>query len=296
MRLGVTASGEHTGPMTQPRPPIRPDETIGADDHTHWPTAVGRAVASLVRHTRTWAGANAVLAACLVVGGVLLALVEAGAGEVYEGVQNDNGIALIDQPVLAWVLAARTPPLTSAIAFYSNTGGPVLQPIITLIVVAFLCWRWRSWTPLVLMVLAAAGSLGVTVLGKRLVGRARPPLEASIPPHELSASFPSGHTLNATVIGGIVVYLLLHWFRTHGVRVLVVALGVLYAVTMGLSRVYLGHHWLTDVIVGWLIGIGWLTVVVTLHRLWLTARKKHGEQRWFAMLPPPPGTAPPPAQ
>jgi membrane-associated phospholipid phosphatase len=42
---------------------------------------------------------------------------------------------------------------------------------------------------------------------------------------------------------------------------------------MGLSRVYLGHHWLTDVLVAWALGLGWLTVVITAHRLLLTLRK-----------------------
>ena len=42
---------------------------------------------------------------------------------------------------------------------------------------------------------------------------------------------------------------------------------------MGLSRVYLGHHWLTDVLVAWALGLGWLTMVITAHRLLLTLQK-----------------------
>lgn len=206
------------------------------------------------------------------------------AGEVYESVRDGDDLALLDQPVLNWVLGVRAPGLDAGIAFFSNIGGPVLQPIIVGVVVLFVCWRWRSRTPLVLTVVAVGGSLLMTLVGKDLVGRARPPLAAAIPPFEQSASFPSGHTLNATVVAGILGYLMLHWSRSRGLRILWLVLMVMYAVAMGLSRVYLGHHWLTDVIVGWLLGFAWVLVVIALHRLWLARRERKGEPRWWAML------------
>ncbi|HHV21587.1 MAG TPA: phosphatase PAP2 family protein [Propionibacterium sp.] len=256
------------------------------DDHRllRWSTAAGRALGRLVLRTQRWSQANVVLAITLVVALGFVVGTTALAGEVYEAVAEADGIALLDRPLLDWILGVRTPRLDSAIAFYSNTGGPVLQPIITGAVALFLAWRWRSRTPVVLAAVASAGALVMTLMGKTLVGRGRPPLEEAIPPFEHSPSFPSGHTLIATVIAGIVCYLLLHWFRTRRVRLVWIALLSLYAVTMGLSRVYLGHHWLTDVVVGWLLGLAWVSVVVVLHRLWLVARAKHGEQRWNTML------------
>ncbi len=267
--------------------PERPDQAIGPHDHTVWTSAPGRALASLVRGTRSWVGANAVLAATLAVGLGVLLLGNWGAGEVYESIEAGGPLAALDRPVLTWCESIRTPAADAAWAFFSNTGGPVLQPIITAILVLFLAWRWRSWTPIVLTVLAEAGALAITVVGKQLTGRTRPPLAESIPPYEYSASFPSGHTLNATVIAGVLCYLMLHWFRTRGVRTAWIVVSALYALAMGFSRVYLGHHWLTDVIAAWLLGLAWLAVVVILHRLWLTARARHGEQRWSAMLAPP---------
>lgn len=192
------------------------------------------------------------------------------ASEVLESVSEGDGLAAWDRPVLNWAVSMRTPAADSVIAWYSNTGGPLWQPIITLAVVAFLCWRYRSLRPLLLTAIAAGGSLAMTVVGKRAVGRVRPPLELSIPPHELSASFPSGHSLNAVVIAGILCYLvLLHLDgRRPLARTLWVILFSAYAMSMGLSRVYLGHHWLTDVLAAWLLGLAWLGMVIGIHRLW----------------------------
>jgi len=123
-------------------------------------------------------------------------------------------------------------------------------------------------------VLGVAGSLTMTTVGKSLVGRVRPPQVDAVPPFEHSPSFPSGHTLNSTVIAGIVVYLLLRRLESHLARATTIVLATAWVVAMGLSRVFLGHHWLTDVAVGWTLGLAWVGVLVLAHRLFLSARRR----------------------
>ncbi|WP_107705974.1 phosphatase PAP2 family protein [Nocardioides allogilvus] len=113
----------------------------------------------------------------------------------------------------------------------------------------------------------------MTVVGKHLVGRVRPPQELAVPPYESTPSFPSGHTLNSWVLWILIGYLVAVRTGSHRLAVVAPAVATVLAMAMGLSRVYLGHHWLTDVLVGWTLGAAWLAVIITGHRLALTVRR-----------------------
>jgi len=200
-----------------------------------------------------------------------------GAGEVYEGVVDHNGISMIDQPVLDAAVSLRSPGLDTAVTWFTDIGGPIGMPVLAALVVGGLSVHWRTWHPAVVTVVAAVGSLLLTVTGKVLTGRHRPPMSSAVPPFESSASFPSGHTLNATVVAAIVAYFVLLRTTRTWQRVVTVGLAGLFALSMGLSRVFLGHHWMTDVIAGWALGLAWAVAAITGHRLWLTLTRR--EQR-----------------
>ena len=148
------------------------------------------------------------------------------------------------------------------------------MPIIAVVAALILSLRRRSFTPAILIVAAGAGSLLMTIAGKDIINRHRPPLVDAVPPYEYSPSFPSGHTLNAVVVVGVIAYLLLLRRHTVHARVLLIVGALVYAITVGLSRVFLGHHWFTDVLAGWILGAAWLALVITAHRLYLTVRKR----------------------
>lgn len=230
--------------------------------------AVRRFIAWLSRRL----GPHAVLWTTLAVGGLLVVGLTALASEVYESVVEADGVAALDHPVLDGAVDLRTPVLAVAVTAYTDVGGPVGMPVLAAVVMLLLSLRRRSWLPVVLIATAAAGSLAMTVAGKDLVGRNRPPLESAVPPYEYSPSFPSGHTLNATVIAGIVGYLVFLRLETRAARVLTIVAAAAFAVSMGLSRVFLGHHWLTDVMAAWFLGLAWLSLVILAHRLFLMVR------------------------
>ena len=253
--------------------PATAGERVGDRDLTTWRTAPGRALARRAVAVAGWARPHGVVLITLGIGLALCALFTLGAAQVYDEVTDVDGVANLDQPVLRAAVGARSPGVVAVVQAYTNLGGPVGMPLLATAVLSLLAWRSRSWEPLLLGLATGAGSLAMTVVGKAAVGRPRPPLVDAVPPFETSFSFPSGHSLNAMALAGIVAYVLIRQQARAWVRALTITLAAAFSVTMGLTRVYLGHHWLTDVLVAWALALAWLVVVITAHRLFLTARR-----------------------
>ena len=254
----------------------RDHRTVGDVDLTTWRTPAGRASASAWVRLGDRFGALPLLLVTLLIGIAIAAVCTWVASEVYDAVREADDVAVLDRPVLDFAMSLRTPGLDTVVTWWTNVAGTVGMPIVAVgFLVGFTIQR-RAWTPLVLLLAASAGSLLMTVAGKDLIGRARPPLADAVPPYEHSPSFPSGHTLNATVIVGTIVYLLLLRQSRRATRVWTVVLGSVFVVSVGLSRVFLGHHWLTDVLAAWALGLAWLALVITAHRLYLTALRRDG--------------------
>lgn len=289
MRGMPPAPETSAAPPPEAAHPARPvvfEESIGARDLTLWSSPTGRRlVAAAVRATTAldarwprWSLAVTLMLIVLVGGGLAIGVAHAAA-EVYEQVVGQSGLAALDQPVLTWAVTTRTPQRDAALTAFTDVGGPVGGAVLSVLVLGVLLLWWRRWTPLWILGPALLGSVALTRVGKELTGRARPPRSLAVPPYEVSASFPSGHTLNATVLAGLTAYLILIVARRAWVGALGLAVTATYAVAMGLSRVWLGHHWLTDVIAGWLLGLAWVVGVVTLHRLVLTLRRARAAPR-----------------
>lgn len=250
----------------------------------NWKHTAIRPLIRFVSALAHWVGPHLALVLVLVIGGGFAVAFTAVSGEIYEGVVEKDDLSALDQPALDAALALRSPGLNAAITAFTNLGGPIGMPLLAGAAAVILALKRKSLLPVALMVIAAAGSLLMTVVGKDAIGRLRPPLEFAVPPFEHSPSFPSGHALNATVLAGVFAYLLILRQQHKRTRILTVIAAVLFAVAMGLSRVYLGHHWLTDVVVAWTLGVAWLAVVLSVHRLVLI----------FIASRRPPASAPPP--
>lgn len=197
---------------------------------------------------------------------VPLALVAALAEDVWTG----EGLAF-DKPILEALHARATPTLDTTMLFFSRVGAPVPMLVVFLTVVAVLLLR-RQRGAATFFVTAVAGAMALNFAAKLLVGRARPDLWVSLAP-EYDYSFPSGHAMGsmATVAALIVLTWATRW------RWLVVTIGALFVALVGLSRLYLGVHYPSDVLTGWLAALAWVGGVALIrsgHFLSLLAQRR----------------------
>jgi undecaprenyl-diphosphatase len=228
----------------------------------------------LTRRWGKWVVPYAALWITMLIGGVVVVVLALLSAEVYDNVVDSAGLANLDKPTLAFMEQLRSPGLDAFVTGFTNIGGGIGMPILASILTAWLIWVSRTWRPLILVGGAAAVSVTATSVGKKLIGRTRPDHADAVPPYENSPSFPSGHTLNTTVVIGLVVYLACLQVQRTVARVSLITAGALFIFAMGMSRVFLGHHWMTDVIIGWVLGLAWVGIVILAHRLFHVLRHR----------------------
>ena len=263
--------------MRKPKPFTPPAGTneghfVGPVDLTHWQTAAGQELVHQHRRLTERFGPQGALIVSLTVGGLIAVGATFATTRIYDSVLGRRGIASLDEPALNLAKKLRSPIVNGAAAGIARLFGPIAMPILSIGAAAALAAHQRRRTPAIIMVAAGLGSLAMTITGKDIIHRHRPPRSDAIPPYETSPSFPSGHTLNATTILGALSYLMVTTQTRRRTQTLTITSAAATAVTVGLSRVLLGAHWLTDVAVGWVSGTGWLALIITSHRLYLTTR------------------------
>jgi undecaprenyl-diphosphatase len=158
----------------------------------------------------------------------------------------------------------------------SYLGYPLLSAII--LVVTILLLLARLWIAAVFLVATLIAD-GIGELLKLIVGRHRPlPDLVHVTQQINSPSFPSGHTLHYTVFYGFLAFVLATEFRPSWPRNVLIAVCVLLIVLVGPSRVYLGEHWTSDVLGGYLIGFLCLVPLIAGY-LWAKRRFAPRDQR-----------------
>ena len=201
------------------------------------------------------------------VGLLLVTLGTAGFLGVLDSVQEADDLAAVDTPVLEGLAAARSDVLTLVMTIITTVTGPVVLPI--LVLVGALAWailgkqRWQAGLLAVAMIVSTL----ISSVIKAVVARPRPPVDTmTVAGVESTYSFPSGHTIGTATLLLVVGYLA--WIRRPRVTALIGWLGAILAgvFVVALSRLYLGYHFVTDVVASMALAVAVLGGVVVADR------------------------------
>lgn len=166
-----------------------------------------------------------------------------------------NRVIPFDASVLLWLHSWSNPALDTLAVALTDIGGAVAVSLYAAALVAalLLCGRYRMAT---FVFTAASSALAANVVLKILFQRSRPELwERLVIEH--SYSFPSGHAMMSATFACIVVAML--WQTRYKLAAIIG--GALFVVLIGLTRMYLGVHYPTDVLAGWCLGAASVTLI-----------------------------------
>ncbi|MDQ6610897.1 MAG: phosphatase PAP2 family protein [Gemmatimonadota bacterium] len=182
------------------------------------------------------------------------------------GALASSAVSNSDVTLLHWFRSHATTLVDGVFVFIALLGAPGTLAVIA-VIGAVVLYRRRLWTVLTVWLEAFAGSSLLSVGIKHIYARPRP-AGATEFLHGTSFSFPSTHALTSMVAFSTIAYTLgiLHEDSSRWKRTIAIGAPLLIA-AIGLSRLYLGVHYLSDVVAGFVIGVVWATVcIVTLHR------------------------------
>lgn len=193
--------------------------------------------------------------------------------EIVEAVTVEQDLQHLDSIAHAAVYEffGGNPSLGLAVTWFGN--GATITAFTVLLTLGLLVGR-RYWAAFRVAFASGAGAFVVVGL-KTFFARVRP-LEQLVPAH--GYSFPSGHAFASTVFYGMAVYLVWRMTESRPARITALVLGPLMFLTVGLSRVYLNVHFITDVVGGWLSGIAWLGANILIVDV-VESRTRSGRER-----------------
>lgn len=166
-----------------------------------------------------------------------------------------------DEAVLRWLDGSRTGWLDVVMLEVTALANAGTVIVVVLLAAVFL-WQTGHRFSVYLLAIAVLGGQIVNIALKEVFGRPRPTVVQATT-EVVTASFPSGHAMAATIAYGTVAYLVGRLEPTRALRATTWSVAVFLILLIGLSRMYLGVHYPTDIVAGFVAGLGWTAFVIS---------------------------------
>jgi membrane protein DedA with SNARE-associated domain/membrane-associated phospholipid phosphatase len=190
---------------------------------------------------------------------------------IFAGLTQDvlahDPITHLDRQLQIWVLRHRVGPVTTVMETVTWLGSTLTLVPLLAVASVYLIRAHRDLRSTAHLWIALAGAVLLYQAVKTLIARPRPPATQMIL-HATGYAFPSGHTTQATTVYALLAVVILTgpMSLSRRVRGAVVTVTIALVLSIGTSRIYLGAHWLTDVLGGYALATAWLAVIIA-HRL-----------------------------
>lgn len=193
-------------------------------------------------------------------------------------ISNDYATSLktvsFDAKMKKAIQSHRAPWLDFVMKFITYGGGIVGVTMLTAVLFMSLHMMGRADDANFSAVLVIIGTILAGVF-KKVLGRVRPDAEVALINLPRSSSFPSGHSMASMCLATAASVAFITSPEMMVItKILLVSACITYAVLVGISRVYLGVHWPSDVVAAWFLGIAWVAFATGLNRVFLIGRDK----------------------
>ena len=166
-----------------------------------------------------------------------------------------------DTPTLLWLHAHSNAFLNHTMLGFTLIGGGALLGVAA--IWCAILWATKRQRDMRFVLLSMGGAAALNLVAKVIFARARPALWISLTP-EHDYSFPSGHAMLSSAF--VLTALVLLWKSQTNIHVkrILTALGALFILAVGLSRLYLGVHYPSDILAGWMASLAWVALLTIL--------------------------------
>lgn len=168
----------------------------------------------------------------------------------------------LDREIANFIYVWRTPWLTQVMILITNLGAEYMIAI-AIIIVIFFVWKKHKREALTFTIILIMGAI-INLSLKQLIHRPRPVIAPLIV--ESSSSFPSGHAMNAAVFYLSVSFYFYHFTRKKKLSSAVTVVSIILILLIGFSRIYLGVHYPSDVVAGYVVGTWWLVLAILISK------------------------------